>query len=192
MGVGSNGAPGAAPAGSSEQTGGWIYVGSLARSSSLPKLGLAVAAALLVAIPVALAAEEPTREEYVAQVEPICAKNSDENSRILKGVKGQVTGGELVQAGKRFIKASTVLGRSVRAIAEVPQPSADAAKLQKWIGYLKLEQSYLRKIGKALKAGDKFKAQKYAVQLNRNNNRANNTVISFGFHQCKIESSRFI
>jgi hypothetical protein len=167
-------------------------VGSSASMSPLPKLALALVVALLVAVPVALAAEEPTREEYVARVEPICKRNTEANSRILKGVKDQVKQGKLVPAGKRFIRASGALGKTVTQIDDVPRPAADAAKLTKWIGYLRKEKTFLQKIGGALKAKDKFHAQKLAVELNKNNNKANNTVISFGFDECRIDSSRFI
>lgn len=157
------------------------------------KLGLALAVAALVAVPVAAAIEaDPTRSEYVAEVEPICKANTEANSRILEGVKTQVKQGKLAAAGRRFVRAATALGKSTRQIAAVPRPSADATKLEKWIGYLKQEKVYLQKIGQALKAGNKFQAQKYAVQLNRNNNRANNTVISFGFDHCRIDSSKFL
>ena len=72
--------------------------------------------ALLVMVPVALAAEEPTREANTSPtVEPICKSNSEANSRILKGVKGQVQKDELVPAGKRFIRASAALGKAVDA-----------------------------------------------------------------------------
>jgi len=163
------------------------------RKSSLSLPGLAVAVALLVSAPVALATDaEPSRTEYAAAVEPICKKNSSANSRILKGVKGQVKSGKLVPAGGRFIRAAAALGKTVGQIARVPQPPADEAKLTKWIGYLKQEQAYLRKIGKFLKAGKKGRAQHEAVSLNRNNSRANNTVVGFGFHQCRIDSSRFL
>jgi hypothetical protein len=167
-------------------------VGSSARISRLPLLGLALVVALVATVPVALGAEELTRPEYVAKVEPICKANTDANSRILKGVKEQVKNDKLVPAGKRFIQASGALGKSVTQIAAVPQPAADSAKLTKWIGYLKEEKSYLQKIGQALKAKNKFKAQKLAIDLNKNNNKANNTVISFGFDECRIDSSRFI
>lgn len=155
------------------------------------KTMLAALVALAACASIALA-EELTRDEYVARVEPICKNNSEANSRILKGVKQQVQKGDLVPAGKRFIQASTALGKSVTQIAAVPQPAEDAAKLGKWIGYLKKEKVYLQKIGKYLKAEDKYRAQKQAVELNRNNNRANNTVISFGFHECRIDSSKFL
>lgn len=163
------------------------------RLTSVPNLALAVAIALLVIVPAAIAAEgELTRDEYVAKVEPICKSNAQANSRILKGVKEQVKQDELVPAGKRFIQASSALATAVGKIAAVPQPSADAAKLTKWIGYLEKEQSFLLQIGKKLKSKDKYHAEKLAGELNRNNNKANNTVISFDFHECRIDSSRFL
>lgn len=169
-------------------------MGSPATMSSLPKLSLALAVALVVAVPVALASEEGEveREAYVERLEPTCKRNTEANSRILKGVKGQVTNGKLVPAGKRFIRASRVLGRSVAQMAKVPKPGADEARLSKWFDYLKREKRLLQLIGRSLKAGNKYAAQKFAVNLNRNNNRANNTVISFGFKECRIDSSRFI
>lgn len=168
-------------------------MGSSAKMSPLPVLALALAVGLFATAPVALAAVgELTRAEYVAKVEPICKANTDANSRILKGVKDQVKQDKLVPAGKRFIRAAGALGTAVTKIAAVPQPSEDAAKLTKWIGYLKSEKAFLQKIGQALKAENKFRAQKLAVELNKNNNQANNTVISFGFDECRIDSSRFI
>jgi len=163
------------------------------RFSSVPNLALAVAVALLVIVPAAIAAEgELTIDEYVARVEPICKSNAQANSRILKGVKEQVKQEKLVPAGKRFIQAASVLGTTVGKIAAVPQPSEAATKLTKWIGYLEHEQTFLQKIGKALKSKDKYHAQKLAVELNKNNNKANNTVINFDFHECRIDSSRFL
>lgn len=162
-----------------------------AKKSSLPRLSLAVAAALIVTAPVALAAT-PAQQEYADQVEPICKANSAANSRILKGVKTQVQKDELAPAGKRFIRASTALGKAVTQIAKVPRPEEYAAKLEKWIGYLRSEKTFLQKIGKALKSRNKFQAQKLAVDLNKNNNKANATVISFPFKECRIDSSRFI
>ncbi len=167
-------------------------MGSSATMSSLFKLGLALVAALLVAVPVALAAEETEREKYVAAVEPICKANSEANSTILKGVKGQVQQDKLVPAGKRFVRASTALGKTVTKIDQVPRPVDDSVKLAKWIGYLRKEKVFLQQIGGALKSKDKYQAQKLAVELNKNNNKANNTVISFGFEECRIDSSRFL
>lgn len=166
-------------------------MGSSVNKTSLPLLGLALVVALLAAVPVALATEI-SKEEYIERVEPICAASTRSNSSILKGVKEQVKQGKLVPAGKRFIRAAGVLDQSAAKIAAVPQPTEYTAKLTKWIGYLKNEGSFLQRIGKSLKSGNKYKAQKLAVKLNKNNNQANNTVISFGFKECRIDSSKFI
>ena len=73
---------------------------SLRKSSSL--LGLAIAVAVAISAPSALAiANPPTEPEYVATVEPICKSNAEANSRILTGVKQQVQKGQLAPAGKR-------------------------------------------------------------------------------------------
>ncbi|MEX2448651.1 MAG: hypothetical protein WD404_07905 [Solirubrobacterales bacterium] len=167
-------------------------MGSSSSRSSLPGLSLALTLAALLVVPAAAGGAELTREGYVAKLEPICKANTRANLRILKGVKGQVQQGKLVPAGKRFIRASGALGRSVTQMAKVPKPSADTIKLNRWFGFLRSEKEYLRKIGKALKQKNKFAAQKQAVQLNRNNNKANNTVISFGFKECRIDSSKFL
>lgn len=159
--------------------------------SRLRAVGLASIAVLLVAAPLALA-EELTREQYVERLEPICKRNTNANTRILKGVKQQVQKGKLAPAGRRFVRASAALGRSIRQMAKVPRPVADAPRLGKWFGYLKRERIFLLKVGKALKAGKRGLAQNLAVKLNKNNDRANDTVILFGFKQCRIESSRFV
>jgi hypothetical protein len=166
-------------------------MGSSAKTSALPRLALALVVALLVTAPLALAATE-SQVTYAEEVEPICKRNSEANSRILKGVKEQVQKGELKPAGRRFVRASTALGKAVTQINQVPKPIEYEAKLTKWVGYLRQEKTYLQQIGGALKAEDKVKAQKLAVKLNRNNNQANNTVISFPFKECRIDSSRFI
>ena len=162
--------------------------------SSLPKLGLALVVALLVAVPVALAAEATDPARIRRRVEPICKANTEANSRILKGVKEQVKQDE-AGAGRQALHPR-LRRRSARRstqIAKVPQPEADAAKLTKWIGYLKQREDLpAADRQQALKAKDKYHAQKLAVELNKNNNKANNTVISFGFKECRIDSSRFI
>jgi hypothetical protein len=166
-------------------------VGSSLKKSSL--LCLAIGVALAAAVPSALAiANPPTEAEYVETVEPICKANADANSRILTGVKKQVQQGDLAPAGRRFVHASSVLGGAVSQIAQVPKPTEDAAKLTKWIGLLRQQQTGLLQVGKALKANDKPGAEKAAKQLSHANQKAKATVISIPFKECRLESSRFL
>ncbi len=150
----------------------------------------AVAAALAAAVPLAGAAEL-SREEYVARVEPVCKTNVQANKRIFKGAKGEVKAGELKQASKHFFRAATAFAKTIRQIEAVPRPAADEARLGKWLGYLRGEKNLIQKVGRALAANDKHKAESYSVDLNHNSNLANNTVLGFGFDYCRIESSRF-
>lgn len=144
------------------------------------------------ALPVPLAtATELTRTEYVARVEPICKRNVEANRRIFKGAKAEVEAGKLKQASRHFTRAATAFEKTIRQIEEVPGPAADEAKLSRWLGYLHTESDYVRRIGKALAAEQKHRAESLSVLLNRNSTRANNAALGFGFDYCRIDPSRF-
>jgi hypothetical protein len=151
---------------------------------------ITTALAALALVPLA-GATELTREEYVTRVEPVCKRNTEANKRIFAGAKEQVKSGQLVAASTHFTRATRAFEKTIAQLGAVPQPAADAAKLEKWIGYLEVESSLLGKIGKALAQNDKGKAQTFSVRLNRNSNLANNTVLAFGFTYCKIDAARF-
>lgn len=142
----------------------------------------------------AFAAETETedpRHEYVTQAEPICKTNVLANKKIFKGAKTEVKHGELKRASKHFFRAATAFGKTIRQLAAIPQPPADAAKLTKWLELLKDEKVLIGKIGRALAAESKHEAERISVELERNSNTANNTVLAFGFNYCRIEPSRF-
>jgi hypothetical protein len=153
---------------------------------------LFTAAALLVLalVPTAGAAEL-SREEYTARVEPICKRNTEANRRIFKGAKAEVKAGHLKAASTHFTRAVLAFEKTIKQLKSVPQPPGDEARLAKWFGYLEVESSYLERIGSALASGDKYKAENLSVRLNRNSNLANNTVLGFGFHYCRIDPARF-
>jgi len=134
---------------------------------------------------------EQTRETYVTQVEPICKTQTKANERILAGAEKKVKEGKLKVAAGQFTQAAAAFGKAVKQIKAVPQPVADKTKLTKWIGYLEDETKLLSEIGKALKAGQKTKAQTLSVRLSHNENLANNAVLGFDFDYCLIDSSRF-
>jgi len=166
---------------------------TLSRSS---KLVVSLVAALLVVAVGAAAAlgvtsPDQTRETYVTQVEPICKQNTKDNEQILAGVRKKIQKGQLSVAAGQFAKASTAFGKAVKQIKAVPQPVADQAKLAKWLGYLEGETKLLSEIGKALKSGNKSKAQTLSIKLSHNGNLANNAVLGFEFDYCLIDSSRF-
>jgi hypothetical protein len=156
----------------------------------LPTVASIVAATLSI-VAIAHAAEGPTRPEYVAQVEPICQTNTLASQRILAGANDKVRQKKLASAGAQFIRAAAAFGKATGEIAAVPPPPADQPKLTQWIEHLRLVQTYLRKAGKALQAGDRRHATIDVIKLRSAGNAANNVIFDFEFHYCRITPSRF-
>jgi len=160
------------------------------RARSTGIAALAALAALLVLAPAGRGAEV-TPDEYTGLVEPICKTNVQANKQIFKGTKGAIKRGELKKASVSFFRATTAFGRTIREIAAVPQPAGYETKLGKWLDLLRDEKDIVKKIGQALAAEKRAKAESYSVELNRNTNKANNAVLSFSFDYCRLDSSRF-
>jgi hypothetical protein len=157
-------------------------------------LALLVGTALTLCLGPSLASAAETsteREEYVAKVEPICKANVRANQRIFSGVRQEVRAGKLKLASRHFFRAAHAFARTVRKLAAVPRPSADTARLARWFRILGSEKTILERIGRALAAENRYKAGSSLAELTRNSYEANNTVVSFGFHYCRIEPSRF-
>lgn len=152
---------------------------------------VALTAVAVFAVASLASAAEVSRSEYKAQVEPICKANSQANDRILKPVRKLVKQGKLKQAAVRFSQASTALKKTVGQLEAVPQPTADEARLDKWLGYVKTEADLFSKAGKALKAGNKNKAQRFVNKLTSNANLANATVLAFSFRYCRFEPAKY-
>lgn len=161
------------------------------RGKRIARSSLGLASVLVVAFASLALAAEISRSEYKEQVEPICQANTKANERILSGVRQDVKQGKLAPAATKFRKAAAALKATYRELAAVPQPTADEARLGKWLGYVKTEAGLFESAAKALKAGNKNKAESYVVKLTHNATLANATVISFGFHYCKLQPSKF-
>lgn len=155
------------------------------------RAALGVAAVLTFVFASLAMAAEITRTEYKEQVEPICKANTEANEKILSGVRAEVKEGKLKLAATKFQKAATALKKTHRELAAVPQPTADEAKLSKWLGYVKIEAELFQRAGNALREGNKNRAESYVVKLTHNATLANNTVLSFGFRYCKLQPSKF-
>lgn len=136
-------------------------------------------------------AVEMTRQSYKEAVEPICKANTQANERILKGVRKEVKEGKLKLAGTKFGKAGTALHKALTQLKAVEKPTADEAKLEKWLSYVALEATLFQKAAKQLKAGNKSGAQATVIKLTHNANQANNQVLAFEFHYCRFEPSKF-
>jgi glutamate mutase epsilon subunit len=135
-------------------------------------------------------AAEITRESYKEAVEPICKRNVEADEQVLKGVKQKVKAGKLKPAAKQFTKAAAALEKAVKQLKAVPQPTADEAKLDKWLKFVEEEVGLLRQTAQKLNAGNKNGALAMQIRLNHTATQANNTVLGFEFHYCRVEPSK--
>jgi hypothetical protein len=146
---------------------------------------------LTLAAATAVAAEAPTRDEYVAQLEGICKPDTEATQRAMKGARADVSAERTGPAADKFARATSIFGSTVKEITAVPRPQADAVKLGKWFGYLKAQGSYLKRITTQLRAGHGIKAQRLTARFIHNGNLANNVVLAFGFNYCSFKFSRY-
>jgi hypothetical protein len=147
--------------------------------------------ALALALAATAAAQAPTREEYVTQLEGVCKPGAEATQRAMKGARTDIRAERLAAAAGKFAKATTIFGSTVKEIAAAPRPPADAVRLSKWFGYLRAQESYLRRITAQLKVGHSIKAQRLTARFIHNGNLANNVVLAFGFNYCSFKFSRY-
>ena len=146
---------------------------------------------LAMVLAVSAFAAEVSRDEYKEAAEPICKTSAKANERILAGVRKEVKQGKLRTAAAKFAKASKEQSQTLKQLEALPQPTADEARLGKWLGYLKIEAELFEQAGRKLKAGDKPGAEHVFAKLTPNANKANNQVLPFEFHYCRLEPQKF-
>jgi|ERR1700710_1052827 len=155
-------------------------------------IGIALfGAALLIVAAAASAAEAPTRDEYVSGLERICKPDAEATQRAMKGARGDIRAERLAVAAEKFAAATSIFGSTLKQIVAAPRPPVDAAKLGKWFGYLKAQESYLRQITAQLRADHAIQAQRLTARFIHNGNLANNVTLAFGFDYCSFKFSRY-
>jgi hypothetical protein len=149
-----------------------------------------VAAVVLVGAVPALAADAE-QQRYVDAVEPICKQNKPQEEK-LKGAKAMVKNGKLDAASTLFSNAAKALKRTRTKLLQVPKPAADAARLTKWLGYVKTEVTLFEAVARKLANGEATAAQTMVVRLINNAKQANNQVLDYEFDYCRFETSKFV
>jgi len=159
----------------------------------LKRIVAVLSGSLVVALMLTAAAfaAEVSRDEYKEAAEPICKTSAKANEQILAGVRKEVKQGKLKTAAAKFAKASKEQSRTLKKLEALPQPAADKARLGKWLGYLEIEAELFEQAGNKLKAGDKPGAEHVFAKLTPNANKANNQVLPFEFHYCRLEPQKF-
>jgi uncharacterized protein HemY len=153
---------------------------------------IALVLCMLAAIPAAGASgAEPTRPQYVAELEKICKPDSEATQRAVRGTRADVRAERLHAAATKVAKAQRIFSRTVSAISTVQRPGADTATLARWFAALEREAVALGRTAAALRAEDVARFQRVWADFIHEGNKANNVVVSFGFNYCTFKPSRF-
>jgi hypothetical protein len=139
----------------------------------------------------ALAAEGPTRDEYVSELESVCKPDAEATQRAMKGARSDIQAERLGVAAGKFAKATQIFGSTVKKIAPVQRPTADKERLEKWFVDLRNQESYLGQITTQLRSDHAVKAQRLIARFIHSGNLANNVVLAFGFNYCSFKFSRY-
>jgi hypothetical protein len=144
----------------------------------------------LVSLP-ALAWGEPTRAEYVAQLEPICSAEYKAASKANQGLTDDIEAGRTRSAIARVGRWKRIFERGEARIAAVPQPSADAAVLSQWLLARKSFVRALKPFARAITTGhvrahDGAVSGRTAKRVALRALGADQLVEGFGFKSCLL------
>ena len=152
---------------------------------------LATSLVLLLLAGSCLAADGPSRPEYVDSLELICKPGAEATRLAVRGVRADVRSERLGQAAAKFARAKRIFARTVRRIGAVPRPEEDRETLARWFSALDREKFYLGRMIATLRKEDVPGFQRVTAKFIHEGNRANNVVVSFEFDYCSFRPSRF-
>jgi hypothetical protein len=153
---------------------------------------VATLATALLALPAAAGAGgAPQRGAYVVKLERICKPRARATERAMRGARADLSAERLAVAARKFGRTRRIFAATVKRIASVPRPPADAGQLRKWFAYLKRQETYLKRIVAQLRARRAVPAQRLTARFIHNGNLANNVVLAFGFEYCSFKFSRY-
>lgn len=137
------------------------------------------------------AAEPPTRDAYVAELESICKPGADATQRAMKGARADIRAERFGVAAGKFAGSAKIFGSTLARIKRPQRPPNDLERLRKWFGYLDKQESYLRRIADQFRHDRPIEGQRSISRFIHNGNLANNVVLAFGFDHCSFKFSRY-
>ena len=143
-------------------------------------LGIALLAS--VGTPAAIAA--PTREEYIAQVDPIC-QEADDDLRKMRHEHNQALGaGKLNKAARLLLRAVRRYETSITEVGAVEPPTEDAQLIAEFLALHRKVVDVNRKVAGALKREDRAAYRRLTSKEARIYEEIGNLISGYGFQHC--------
>jgi opacity protein-like surface antigen len=128
----------------------------------------------------------PSRQQYVAKAEKVCTKTDRKMSALTKAASKEAKAGDAKRAGNKFGQVASAFAKGVGQLKKLPRPTADRAKLAKWVRSLGVDVKLLAGEAKAYKAGNAGSLSKAVKAAKKHAPKTNAFVAGFGFHSCLV------
>jgi hypothetical protein len=153
-----------------------------------PIVGLLVlGATMLGTIPLVAASPalaQPTRDQYIAQADPICAATNQAAARALRGVFSDLRHLRWVKAAGKFQRAGALFSGGTEQIAALEPPVADSSLIATWVASLRAQVRIVNHVVLALASFDVGRVYKLFKRLERASSRSGAIVEGYGFQAC--------
>jgi hypothetical protein len=126
----------------------------------------------------------PTRQEFIAQADPICREGNRKSRPYFKKVRKKVRKDELPAAGRNLIKAERIQLRTGRELAELEAPPADAERIETWLTLVRRGVKRAIAAGRALTRGDLDEAAELIDRGDRQIAKGRRQVRNIDFEVC--------
>jgi hypothetical protein len=130
------------------------------------------------------ASAAPTREQYIAQVDPICQSANAGIQRKTRGLGRDFKEERYDRAAKKFRKALPIFVRLVNDLDAIEPPAEHAEFLEDWVRSLRRQIPLVRRFAKALTGGKEGPIDKAGVKLAVASGNSMELVATYGFNQC--------
>jgi len=143
-----------------------------------------VAAAAVLAASAAPASGAATRAEYIAQADPICAKDLRLQGMALKGYFNDLAKERWRPAARKMSKAIPPYVEMVGDLRALSPPAADAPGITDWENKLASQIPLARRLASALRSENRRRIGKSNNRLIAASTKAMAMVRGFGFKDC--------
>lgn len=148
--------------------------------------GLFALALLLAVASPAPAAPAESRDQYVAMLDPVCLKDYNRTTPLLRGMQRRIERGRYADAARRVARATRIFDGTIRRTRAIEPTPADRQIVNRWFRQLKIQSRYLHRMVKLIKTKKKPRIYRFQRKIMRNTAKANNIVFLFDFKHCLL------
>jgi hypothetical protein len=161
---------------------------------------IAASVAVIAAQLPAGAQAEPTRSDYVIQVDPLCAPAATRLARVILRmdsvavlpVAQEVSEGirrRTRRLGRSFTRLGGSLNRLAATLSGFPPPSADAASITSWLGSIVVDSRASVGMGRLLERGQLGRFSKRSGRYLAHIDQTTEWIAAFGFNYCAFSTT---